>query len=88
MAKEMTGIVWLYRVHRLYESLVTVPGRGDLLGFKINGAGFVILARKIFATLTFTNVQARPRVKERGKGREEEEVGSHKEMPEEIGKGR
>jgi len=66
MAKEMTGVVWLYRA-RLYESLVTVPDRSDLLGFKINGAGFAILARRIFAALKSANIRARSRVEARRK---------------------
>lgn len=44
---------------RLYESLVTVLRRGDLLGFKINGAGFAILASRIFAALTSVRVRDR-----------------------------
>jgi len=54
----------------LYESLVTVRGRGDLLGFKINGAGFAILAATIFAALTFAKRPsgAAGRGRERGQG--------------------
>lgn len=44
---------------RLYESLVTVLRRGDLLGFKINGADFAILASRIFAALTSVRVRDR-----------------------------
>lgn len=85
MAKETAGPSGCTREHRLYESLVTVPGRGDLLGFKINGAGFAILARRIFAALTFANVRARSREEKRRVGwHKEEEVGSHKEKLKEI----
>ena len=59
-------------VRRLYESLVTVLRRGDLLGFKINGAGFAILASRIFAALTSLR-RSRPAFvngEDREKGRE------------------
>ena len=43
--------------------------------------------REFLLHLHSRNVQAGLRVEERRKGREEEEVGSHKEMSEEMGKG-
>lgn len=68
--KETTGPSGVAR-GRLYESLVTVPRRGDLLEFKINGAGFAILASPIFAALTSADGSGPDEWRTKARGKQE-----------------